>query len=183
MIRSDSEYKDGLRRTLAERQSLADHEAKLRAMGLSDEQVAAGMAPLRTFHRQFAEEVEQYARIKNRDFSGLDGLRDLGRILIAARIASGMRRRALAHKLGVDESQVSRDERNEYNSITVERACAVLEALDVEVRVECKLPPIRYEVLQDYNPTRPAATRYSPIEFHPGMGAQPPSPPDPRMAA
>ena len=140
------------------------------------------MAPLRTFHRQFAEEVEQYERIKNRDFSGLDNLRDLGRILIAARIASGMRKRTLAHKLGVDESQVSRDERNEYSSITVERACAVLEALNVELRVECKLP-VHYEVVRDYHPTRPTASRYRSIESQPGTGAQPSPDPDPRMAA
>jgi transcriptional regulator with XRE-family HTH domain len=39
----------------------------------------------------------------------------------------------LATLLGVHESQVSRDERNEYGSITVERASRILEALGVEL--------------------------------------------------
>jgi hypothetical protein len=146
MIRSDSEFRDALRRVKAEQESLADHEAKLRAMGLSEEQILAGMAPLRTFHIQFAEEVEQYARIRNKDLGCFDSLHDLGRILIGARIASNLSGRALAKKLGVNESQVSRDERNEYSGITIERACEILEALDVEMKVECKLRQVSCEI-------------------------------------
>jgi transcriptional regulator with XRE-family HTH domain len=54
--------------------------------------------------------------------------------LIAARIAQGLSQRELAERLGVHETQVSRDERNEYHGITVERADRILEALGVEVR-------------------------------------------------
>jgi hypothetical protein len=35
----------------------------------------------------------------------------------------------------VHETQVSRDERNEYHGITIERAAKILEALDVEIRI------------------------------------------------
>jgi transcriptional regulator with XRE-family HTH domain len=46
--------------------------------------------------------------------------------------------RQLAERLGVHESQVSRDERNEYHGITLERAARILEALHAQVhsRVE-----------------------------------------------
>jgi hypothetical protein len=37
-------------------------------------------------------------------------------------------------RLGVHESQVSRDERNEYHGITVERLTKVLEVLDVALQ-------------------------------------------------
>src|SRR2546421_13058436 len=37
----------------------------------------------------------------------------IGQLLIAARIANGMSQRELADRLGVSETQVSRDERNE----------------------------------------------------------------------
>ena len=40
----------------------------------------------------------------------------------------------LAERLGVHETQVSRDERNEYHGVTLERANRNLEALGVEVR-------------------------------------------------
>jgi len=42
--------------------------------------------------------------------------------------------RELAERLGVHESQVSRDERNEYHGITLERAARVVDALGVEIR-------------------------------------------------
>ena len=55
-------------------------------------------------------------------------------MLIALRIAKGVSQRDLAERLGTHESQVSRDERNEYHGVTVERANRILEALGVEVR-------------------------------------------------
>src|SRR5262245_34676360 len=57
----------------------------------------------------------------------------IGRLLIALRIANGLTQRELARRLGVDESQVSRDERNEYYGITVERAQRILDALGATV--------------------------------------------------
>ena len=44
--------------------------------------------------------------------------------------------RDLADRLGVHESQVSRDERNEYHGVTVDLANRVLEALGVDLRSE-----------------------------------------------
>ena len=64
----------------------------------------------------------------------------IGQLLIAARIANGMSQRELADRLGVSETQVSRDERNEYHGITVERAQRILDCLNetVTVRLEAK---------------------------------------------
>jgi transcriptional regulator with XRE-family HTH domain len=54
-------------------------------------------------------------------------------MLIALRIALGLTQRQLAERLGVHESQVSRDERNEYHGVTVERASRLLDALGVNL--------------------------------------------------
>ena len=89
------------------------------------------MDPIRSFHEQLREEVESYERLKRGDFEELRNFEGLGRLLIALRIASGLTQRDLAEKLEVHESQVSRDERNEYHGVTVERANRVLEALGV----------------------------------------------------
>ncbi len=61
----------------------------------------------------------------------LDGI---GQLLVALRIAQGITQRELAERLGVHGSQVSRDERNEYHGVTVERVQRILDALGVEVR-------------------------------------------------
>ena len=53
---------------------------------------------------------------------------------MALRIAQGLSQRELAERLAVHESQVSRDERNEYHGITVDRVERILDALGVEVK-------------------------------------------------
>ena len=53
----------------------------------------------------------------------------MGTLLIALRTANGLSQKDLAQKLDVSEAQVSRDERNEYHGITVERAKRVLDAM------------------------------------------------------
>ena len=55
-------------------------------------------------------------------------------MLVALRIARGLTQRELSGRLGVHESQVSRDERNEYHGVTVDRASRVLDAMDVQLK-------------------------------------------------
>lgn len=58
---------------------------------------------------------------------------EIGRLLIASRIASGKSQKQLAQLTGVSEACVSRDERNEYRNVTVARAQRIFDALKVEV--------------------------------------------------
>ena len=90
--------------------------------------------PLESFHLQLKEEVEAYERLKRGEFEELDNLRGVGHLLISSRIAQGISQRELARRLGVHETQVSRDERNEYFGITLERAAKILDALNVRLR-------------------------------------------------
>ena len=52
-----------------------------------------------------------------------------GKVLICLRIAKGWNQRRLAAALGVTEAQISRDERNEYRGISLERYARVLDIL------------------------------------------------------
>jgi transcriptional regulator with XRE-family HTH domain len=54
-----------------------------------------------------------------------------------------MTQRELARRLEVDETAVSRDERNEYHGITVDRARKVLEALGVRLVTRVEVEPLR----------------------------------------
>lgn len=82
---------------------------------------------------QLAEEVESYERLKRGQFSEIENLHGLGRLLVGLRIARNLSQRELADMLGVHESQVSRDERNEYHGVTVQRAAAILDALGAQL--------------------------------------------------
>jgi ribosome-binding protein aMBF1 (putative translation factor) len=139
MIRSEAEYREAATRLEAEQRRLAEHRTRLKATGLSDEEVKRVIDPLMSFHLQLSEEVESYERLKRREFDDLDNLRGMGHLLISLRIAQGLSQRDLAKRLGVHESQVSRDERNEYFGITLERAEKVLDALKVHLRTKVEI--------------------------------------------
>ena len=140
MIRNEAEYQEAVLRLEQERRRLVDHQAHLLGMGLDDDEVKRALDPLRSFHLQLDEEVQGYERLKRGDLGELLNLHGLGRTLVALRIAKGLTQRDLANRLGVHESQVSRDERNEYHGITVERASRLLDAISVRMHSAFEQP-------------------------------------------
>ncbi len=136
MIRNEAEYRDAVERLRAEAGRLVAHEARLSEMGLSADEIKRAMEPMHSFHEQLNEEVAGYERLKRGEFAELQNFRGLGGLLVSLRIALGLTQRELAERVGVHESQISRDERNEYHNITVDRAGRILDALGVELRTE-----------------------------------------------
>ena len=139
MIRNETEYQEASERLAQEWQRLAEHRSRLNAAGLADEEIKRVIDPLESFHLQLKEEVESYEKLKRGEFGELDNLRGLGHLLISIRIAQGLSQRDLAKRLNVHESQVSRDERNEYFGITLERAIRLLDALNVKLRTQVEI--------------------------------------------
>lgn len=147
MIRSEQEYQATLRRIAAAQESLDSEAGRLASLYRSKEEIKRALDPMRSFRAQLVEEVESYERLKRGQFEELSNFRGLGRLLIALRIYRGMTQRDLARNLGVDESQVSRDERNEYHGITVERAGKILEVLGAELATHVEhVPPADADV-------------------------------------
>jgi ribosome-binding protein aMBF1 (putative translation factor) len=143
MIRNEKEYQEASDRLTDESTRLAEHRVRLRQAGLSDIEIKRVIDPMESFHLQLQEEVEGYERLKRGEFDELDNLRGLGHLLISTRIAQGISQRELAGRLGVHESQVSRDERNEYFGITLERAIKILDALNVRLHTRVEIEPLR----------------------------------------
>jgi DNA-directed RNA polymerase specialized sigma subunit len=129
VIRSEREYKEALERLRQDEEVIALQKEKLEGLGLSEEEVRRALEPMLSFRAQLEEEVEWYERVRRRDFGVVRDLSAVGTLLIALRIANGLSQRELAKKLGVSEAQVSRDERNEYHGITVDRAQRVLDTM------------------------------------------------------
>jgi ribosome-binding protein aMBF1 (putative translation factor) len=143
MIRNETEYQEASARLADERKRLSDHRARLEEAGLSKEEIKRVVDPMESFHLQLEEEVESYERLKRGEFEDLDNLRGLGQTLISLRIAQGVSQRELAKRLKVHESQVSRDERNEYFGITLERAAKILDALSARLQTKVAIEPQR----------------------------------------
>src|ERR1700736_7016285 len=136
MIRNEAEYQEASKRLVEELRRLDEHRSRLKAAGLDEIEIQRVIDPLESFHLQLKEEVEAYERLKRGEFEELENLRGLGHLLITSRIAQGISQRELARRLGVHETQVSRDERNEYFGITLERAAKILDALNVRLRTQ-----------------------------------------------
>jgi ribosome-binding protein aMBF1 (putative translation factor) len=139
MIRNETEYQEASERLAQERQRLVEHKARLKTAGLVEDEIKRVIDPFESFHLQLKEEVESYEKLKRGEFDELDNLRGLGHLLISIRIAQGLSQRDLAKRLNVHESQVSRDERNEYFGITLERAIRLLDALNVKLRTQVEI--------------------------------------------
>lgn len=145
MIRNEQEYREAVNRLTDEKKRLDQHRKRLLDGGMQAGGVKRVMDPLISFHAQLREEVEYYENLKRGKFPNLQNLKGLGVLLVSLRIARGMSQRELAAKLEVHESQVSRDERNEYHGITVERAIKILEALGVQLQTTVIEAPLGVE--------------------------------------
>lgn len=157
MIRNETEYQEAVRRLQEESKRLSDHQARLEHAGLELDEVKRAIDPLRSFHEQLAEEVESYERLKRRDLGELENLHGLGHTLVALRIALGLTQREVAERLKVHESQVSRDERNEYHGITVERASRILDAFGVRLRSAFEQPVVQHDFGSGVTESHPTA--------------------------
>ncbi|MFM8805157.1 MAG: helix-turn-helix domain-containing protein, partial [Planctomycetia bacterium] len=133
MIRNEAEYQEAVLRLADEQKRLKAQRAKLNELDLSQEEIKRVLDPIKSFHEQLKEEVASYERLQRGEFEELQNFEGLGRLLIALRISKGISQRELADRLGVHESQVSRDERNEYHGVTVDRASRILQGLGAEV--------------------------------------------------
>jgi ribosome-binding protein aMBF1 (putative translation factor) len=138
MIRTETEYQNSRKRIEQTEQVLRQQQKKLAAEGLRPEQIKRALDPSRILLEQIKDEVESYEQLKKGRFDELRNLHGVGEMLVGVRIAMGLSQRELAEKLGVHESQVSRDERNEYFGITIERAARILDALGVEATTRVK---------------------------------------------
>lgn len=139
MIRSDQEYKSAVERIRTEQQAITAQREQLRGQGLTVDEIKRALDPFLSFHQQLVEEVEHYEQLRRGQIPPIADLRSLGQMLISLRIAAGVSQRELAERLSVHESQVSRDERNEYSGVTVDRAAKIVEALHGEVAVNASV--------------------------------------------
>ncbi len=143
MIRNETEYQKAIEKLKSEQELLKQQQQELKAMDLSRAEIKRAMDPLRSFHEQLKEEVASYERLCRGEFDEVTNFEGVGRLLVALRIANGLTQRELAERLGVHETAVSRDERNEYHGVTIERASRVLAAIGATLHTTVESPALK----------------------------------------
>lgn len=140
MIKTENEYTEAKKRLENEFQAIEEQKLKLEKAGFNKQQMQLAIDPLTTFAFQLKEEVEEYEKLMRGQFEPLENLNGIGHMLVALRICKGIKQKELAEKLNIKESQVSRDERNEYHGASIDKIQKVLKALNAELRSEIKNP-------------------------------------------
>lgn len=135
VIRSDAELEETRSQLDEQEARLLSYRRELEADGLPAADVEQALAPLRLFADQLRESVREYERVRRGRLPPIGSLEELGGALVALRLATGLTQRELASRLAVHESQISRDEKTNYQGVTIERASRVLEALGAKLEV------------------------------------------------
>jgi len=140
VIRTEKDYTAAIREHADMQDRLARLRLSLQEQGYAEDVITDLMDSEFAFAQQIGSDIELYEQASKRQFGKIDW-ENIGLLLINLRIANRVKQRDLADRLGVDESVVSRDERNEYRGITVERVQRILQALGerVELTVAPKL--------------------------------------------
>lgn len=131
MIRSDSDLRDAQTRLADFRDQAQRIRTELAQRGLDEDAIRIAVAPQVAMADDIAWEVDLYERLKTGDADAIPSFAtgERGKALICLRITKGWTQRQLAEALGVSEAVVSRDERNEYHGISLEKYGKVLAAL------------------------------------------------------
>ena len=139
MIKTEKEYLEAKSRLANEQKVIADQKIKLKKAELTKDQIKLAIDPLSSFMLQLKEEITEYEKLKRGEFGDLINLYGIGRTLVALRIFKGIKQSELASKLVVKESQVSRDESNDYHGASIEKIQKVLDALGVTLKTKVEI--------------------------------------------
>jgi transcriptional regulator with XRE-family HTH domain len=140
MIKTKKEYQDALSAVkILETETMREDAQRLTASGLSTRTVELLLGASRARVTQLRDQIALYERVRAGDLSFFNGPEEFGRLLIGARIAKGWSQRELADRLKVHESQVSRDERNEYSGITLDRWRLLCQTLEIDIRTQARV--------------------------------------------
>jgi DNA-binding XRE family transcriptional regulator len=141
MFKNDTEYQMALTRIKTDEQVAANQRSQLQQMGLSAEDIELAMQPLLSFHAQLIDEVRWYESIMQNDFTSLENIDALGRLLIAVRLAHRISQEELARRLHISLEEVVHNERDEYYGFTLDELLPVIDALGARISTRVEFDP------------------------------------------
>jgi plasmid maintenance system antidote protein VapI len=139
VLRTEKEYQLAKKQLSKVDELLQAQREKFKAEGFSRAEIDNLIAPSLSFAKQSQEEVDFYEQLLKGEIPPASAFSSAGQLLVALRIAKGITQRDLANRLGVSEAIVSRDERNEYHGVTMEKAQRIVDALGGRVEISLAL--------------------------------------------
>ena len=95
--------------------------------------------PLICFLEDLEFEINEYKQIKNGVIPEyLLNIKKIGELLIVLRISKGWTQKQLGLKLNMKQSQVARNERNEYYGMSLSNLFKILNVFDVDLKLSIK---------------------------------------------
>lgn len=140
-LRNQDEYLNTLKLIEGMNRTIERHREYYAAQGYEAEHMARALGPMQCLVAGWEWEAEEYQRNLRGEIRPEKSLDSLGEQLIALRLARGLTQRELARRLGVSESQISRDENNRYCNVSPRKAERILAALDGEIEIRVHLAP------------------------------------------
>lgn len=137
VIRNESER----RRAEEQVEYLRSELEKIPATEQQDEVTQGVVSGLRMQISDIEDELAEYKRLKEglKSMLTADNFDDIGELVIKARIARGWSQGDLAKALDMEQQQVQRYEKNDWQKISLWRLQEVVEALDLEVSIRAWL--------------------------------------------
>jgi ribosome-binding protein aMBF1 (putative translation factor) len=141
MIKNEKQYRITKAQIRRFQDAVAEVAGQARPANVSARLWEAQRAAAQSQMEELAEQVEAYERLNAGRSKGvvLEGVEDLPKALIRARIAAGMTQESLARRLGVKPQQVQRYEATEYGSASFARILKVVQALGLSMPKAARL--------------------------------------------
>ncbi len=141
MIKNEKQYRITKAQVRRFRDALTELAGQARPANVRPRLWQAQREAAQSQMEELREQVEAYERLHVGASKAvlLDGVEDLPKALIRARIAAGMTQAGLAHRLGVKPQQVQRYEATEYGSASFARILKVVEALGLRMPKAARL--------------------------------------------
>jgi transcriptional regulator with XRE-family HTH domain len=141
MIKNEKQYRITKAQVRRFQDAVAEVAGQARPSNISARLWEAQREAARSQMEELGEQVEAYERLNTGRSKGvvLEGVEDLPKALIRARIAAGMTQESLARRLGVKPQQVQRYEATEYGSASFARILKVVQALGLSMPKAARL--------------------------------------------
>jgi Holliday junction resolvasome RuvABC DNA-binding subunit len=135
MIRNENDFRIEAKRLRELEERIAERRQNLKTLGYTPEQIERAMQAELSLQASITEDLLEFERCKySPEFPELINFEGIGYLLTKFRIAAGLTQRQLASLIGKHESQVSRDELNNYHGISTARIKRILNALKVKLK-------------------------------------------------